>query len=45
VEIALAGTGAGVRDSKNRTAGALSFDSAEWCRFLGAAKHGEFDAN
>lgn len=45
MEIALAGSGAAVRDTKNRTAGALTFDNAEWGRFLGAAKDGAFDVN
>lgn len=44
VEIALEPTGAGVRDSKNRTGGELGFGSAQWSRFVGTAKNGAFDA-
>ncbi|WP_199438904.1 DUF397 domain-containing protein [Umezawaea beigongshangensis] len=43
VEVALGGSWAAVRDSKNAAAGALGFTSAGWERFLGAAKDGEFD--
>ncbi|WP_433263532.1 DUF397 domain-containing protein [Actinosynnema sp. CS-041913] len=43
VEIAVAGRGAAVRDSKNRTGGALSFGSPQWSRFLGVAKRGAYD--
>lgn len=39
MEIALAGTGAAVRDSKNRAGGQLAFGTAEWSRFLGTVKH------
>jgi hypothetical protein len=42
-EIAFAAAGAGVRDSKNRAAGALRFDAEGWARFVGAAKSGDFD--
>lgn len=44
VEIALEPTGAGVRDSKNRTGGELGFGSTQWSRFVGTAKNGAFDA-
>ncbi|MFI9816403.1 DUF397 domain-containing protein [Saccharothrix variisporea] len=43
VEIALSGTGAAVRDSKNRGAGALSFGSVQWERFVEVAKRGRYD--
>ncbi|WP_246440262.1 DUF397 domain-containing protein [Saccharothrix tamanrassetensis] len=43
VEIALDGVRAAVRDSKNRTAGALDFDAGQWSRFLGVAKRGTYD--
>ncbi len=43
VEIALAGAGAAVRDSKNRAGGALSFGSTQWSRFVGVAKRGRYD--
>ncbi|MEU5692628.1 DUF397 domain-containing protein [Actinosynnema sp. NPDC020468] len=43
VEIALNGSGAGVRDTKNRTAGRLGFGAVEWSRFVGTAKNGVFD--
>ncbi|RSM58477.1 DUF397 domain-containing protein [Kibdelosporangium aridum] len=38
VEIALAHTGASVRDSKNPEAGMLRFDTAGWATFLVATK-------
>jgi hypothetical protein len=44
VEIALGTTGAGVRDSKNRTGGELDFGVTQWSRFVGTVKHGAFDA-
>lgn len=44
VEIALDPDRAGVRDSKNRSAGELGFGPAQWSRFVGAVKHGAFDA-
>ncbi|WP_367136933.1 DUF397 domain-containing protein [Saccharothrix sp. HUAS TT1] len=44
VEIALDRVGAGVRDSKNRTGGALDFGFTQWSRFVGTAKHGAFDS-
>lgn len=43
VEIALNGAGAAVRDSKNRAAGALSFGSTQWWRFVEVAKRGRYD--
>ena len=35
VEVADTGTGTAVRDTKNRSAGHLSFDAHEWEAFLG----------
>ncbi|QQQ74953.1 DUF397 domain-containing protein [Saccharothrix sp. 6-C] len=43
VEIALDRNGAGVRDSKDRSRGELGFGFAQWSRFVGGAKNGEFD--
>ena len=43
VEVAFAGDGIAVRDSKNPTGAALIFTPAEWDAFLGGAKDGEFD--
>jgi hypothetical protein len=43
VEIALAPTGAGVRDSKNPTGGELDFAATPWVRFVGTAKNGVID--
>lgn len=40
VEIALAHTGARVRDSKNPDAGMLRFGTTGWQTFLGAARTG-----
>ncbi|MFD1149137.1 DUF397 domain-containing protein [Saccharothrix hoggarensis] len=44
VEIAFDPSGAGVRDSKNRSAGELDFGVEQWCRFVGTAKNGVVDA-
>ncbi|GAA1341509.1 DUF397 domain-containing protein [Saccharothrix algeriensis] len=43
VEIALAGSGAAVRDSKNRGGAALGFGATPWSRFVGWAKRGACD--
>ncbi|CCH34047.1 DUF397 domain-containing protein [Actinosynnema sp. NPDC047251] len=43
VEIALIRSGAAVRDSKNRSGGALDFGATQWGRFLGHAKAGAYD--
>ncbi|MEO6085005.1 MAG: DUF397 domain-containing protein [Umezawaea sp.] len=43
VEMAIAGRTTGVRDSKNPKA-ELAFGQSELSRFLGAVKHGRFDA-
>ncbi|MGH3479071.1 MAG: DUF397 domain-containing protein [Pseudonocardiaceae bacterium] len=44
VEVApLPNGGAVVRDSKDRTRGALTFDGQEWADFLSGVKNGEFD--
>lgn len=43
VEVALARTGTGVRDSKNRVGGALDFGAEQWTRFVWQAKRGAYD--
>lgn len=44
VEVALAGSVIGVRDSKDKGCGpVLAFTEAEWASFLAGAKRGEFD--
>ena len=45
VEVAFLDTVVAVRDSKNPTGPALTFNSAEWAEFMNSAKHGEFDFN
>ena len=42
VEVALAGTGIVVRDSKNPATGVLAAAAKEWAAFLGAVRGGEF---
>lgn len=39
VEVAGGSTGVAIRDTKNRSLGALSFDGHEWHVFLGTARH------
>jgi hypothetical protein len=43
VEVSSDDEGVGVRDSKNRTAPALRFTTAEWRAFVAGVKAGEFD--
>lgn len=43
VEVAMLGESILVRDSKQPTAGYLAFSASEWCSFVEAVKHGEFD--
>ncbi|QFZ22498.1 DUF397 domain-containing protein [Saccharothrix syringae] len=43
VEIALGASGAGVRDSKDRSGGELDFGAAQWARFVATVKDGAFD--
>ena len=43
VEIALLGTQAAVRDSKDKHGPMLVFTKAEWDAFLEGARNGEFD--
>lgn len=43
VEIAELDGGVAVRDTKNREAGALLFNDAEWTAFLRGVHDGEFD--
>lgn len=43
VEVALAATSVGVRDSKDRGGPVLTFAPARWIEFVSAAKEGEFD--
>lgn len=38
VEVAISGRGVGVRDSKNRDGGALTFPAARWSAFLTALR-------
>jgi hypothetical protein len=43
VELAVAGAGAAVRDSKNAEAGHISFANAGWDTFMGAVKDGRLN--
>jgi Domain of unknown function (DUF397) len=43
VEVASAGDGVAMRDSKNQDGPILQFTRAEWAAFLGGAKAGDFD--
>ncbi|MEV6233744.1 DUF397 domain-containing protein [Saccharopolyspora shandongensis] len=43
VEVGRIGDGAAVRDSKNRAAGHLTTDLAQWSAFIGAVKDGRFE--
>lgn len=43
VEVGSLGTGAAVRDTKNRAAGYLTADSTQWSAFLAAIKSGRYD--
>ena len=45
VEVAILDTAVAVRDSKNPTGPALTFNSAVWAEFMNSTKHGEFDFN
>ena len=44
VEVAPAGTGFAVRDSKDPLGGILTYDAPSWNQFVEAAKDGQFDA-
>ncbi len=44
VEVAPAGTGFAVRDSKDPRGPILTYDAQSWRRFVEAAKNGRFDA-
>jgi hypothetical protein len=43
VEVASAGEGIAMRDSKDQDGPVLQFTRAEWTAFLGGAKAGDFD--
>jgi len=43
VEVASAGDGVAMRDSKDQDGPVLRFTRAEWAAFLGGAKSGDFD--
>ena len=43
VEVAIAGSAIGVRDSKNPDGPVLAFTPTAWDTFVARAKHGEFD--
>ena len=43
VEVAFAGGGVAVRDSKDPAGAVLLFTPAEWAAFVGGTKDGEFD--
>lgn len=43
VEVARLGSGAAVRDTKDRGAGYFTADATEWTSFIGAIKSGRFD--
>ena len=43
VEVASAGDGIAMRDSKDQEGPMLRFTRAEWAAFLGGAKAGDFD--
>jgi uncharacterized protein DUF397 len=43
VEVASAGDGVAMRDSKDQDGPMLRFTRAEWTAFLGGAKAGDFD--
>ncbi|TDD34900.1 DUF397 domain-containing protein [Saccharopolyspora elongata] len=43
VEVGRISDGAAVRDSKNRAAGHLTTDRAQWSAFIGAVKDGRFE--
>ncbi|GAA4852290.1 DUF397 domain-containing protein [Saccharopolyspora rosea] len=43
VEVGRVGSGAAVRDSKDRAAGYFTTTAAQWTAFVGAAKDGRFD--
>ncbi|MGI5184710.1 DUF397 domain-containing protein [Dactylosporangium sp. CA-152071] len=43
VEVTVAASAAGVRDSKNPDGAVLRFSPAAWKSFLSDAKHGNFD--
>ena len=44
VEVGRVAGGAAVRDTKDRGAGHFTATSAQWSAFMGAIKHGRFDA-
>ncbi|GAA3356981.1 DUF397 domain-containing protein [Saccharopolyspora gregorii] len=44
VEVGRVPGGAAVRDTKDRGAGHFTATSAQWSAFMGAIKHGRFDA-
>ncbi|MBK0867413.1 DUF397 domain-containing protein [Saccharopolyspora sp. HNM0986] len=43
VEVARTGSGAAVRDTKDRGAGFFTAGATEWSSFIGAIKSGRFD--
>ena len=44
VEVGRVGTGAAVRDTKNRAAGYFTTTTEQWSAFIGAVKSGRFGA-
>ncbi|MER7282925.1 DUF397 domain-containing protein [Dactylosporangium sp. NPDC000244] len=44
VEVAVAGTRIGVRDSKNTAGPVLQFTPTDWKSFVDGTKHGSFDS-
>lgn len=44
VEVAVAGTSIGVRDSKNAAGPILQFTHNDWTSFVDGTKHGRFDS-